>query len=719
VGNDVGNHYEEPYVPSGSTIVSSTNPADFWTLHGFQATASTVNVGRNVPCPTPSAYSCGDQFSLLPGGIVSVSLEWSDPFGQSTNDYDLMLRDETSGTLYLASTNRQTGTGSNPTEEFVFQNPYQTSVSNFDIVIGNYRNTAAPRTFNMFIHCFGCQALQSGSINLDLNFDTAAGSVPNNSDAGGGVVSLGAELPGTNLIEPYSSEGPTADGRTKPDATAVDGVAVSGAGGFPTTFSGTSAAAPHAAGIAALLLSCNPALRLGSSGTPPGLARTALHTAVIGTGAILQANAYPPNTYGSGLINAWEATGPAQCQSAMTSMVVSQLHDVATVGPEHIYVVDGCAVREFRFGIQVRVVGPSDCSIIAPQHVVADGAGNVYVTDSTQCGVYKIAGDVITTLAGPSPGQFPRCFDAGDGGPATQASLHFPLSIGVDGNGDVFVVDSQACRVREISGGMINTVAGTGVCENAGDGGLAVNAPVSPTAVRVDASGNLYIASLCAVRKVVGGIIATVAGNDAGSFDCPSNGDGGPATLASVDVAGIAVDGGGNLFIADRINCNVREVSNGIITTVAGIGLLQVGTACSYNGFNGYTGAAGGTAINPNDVAVDPIGNLFISEYQPFDTTADGIVRIARPADRDLDGYPDALEAGRGTNPNVYCTIMRADVDGDGVISILDLTKVAQEFAQNIPPAPERYDQDGDNKISILDLTRMALVFTRPVASCS
>jgi hypothetical protein len=71
-----------------------------------------------------------------------------------------------------------------------------------------------------------------------------------------------------------------------------------------------------------------------------------------------------------------------------------------------------------------------------------------------------------------------------------------------------------------------------------------------------------------------------------------------------------------------------------------------------------------------------------------------------------------------GKNPALYCNIMRADVDGDGGVSILDLTKVAQKFTQSVPPAPERYNQDADNQISILDLTRIAQVFTQKVTAC-
>lgn len=86
--------------------------------------------------------------------------------------------------------------------------------------------------------------------------------------------------------------------------------------------------------------------------------------------------------------------------------------------------------------------------------------------------------------------------------------------------------------------------------------------------------------------------------------------------------------------------------------------------------------------------------------------------------DRDGDGYPDALEIAMGKNPNAYCIRMRADVDGDGSVSILDLARVARYFIQSIPPAPERYNQDNGASISILDLAIMATVFIQPVSGC-
>ena len=88
--------------------------------------------------------------------------------------------------------------------------------------------------------------------------------------------------------------------------------------------------------------------------------------------------------------------------------------------------------------------------------------------------------------------------------------------------------------------------------------------------------------------------------------------------------------------------------------------------------------------------------------------------------DIDGDGYSNAQEAALvpGKNPNAYCDIMRADVDSDRAVTILDMTLVAGQFLANVPPAPERLKQDADNAITILDLTKMANLFLEHVSAC-
>lgn len=201
----------------------------------------------------------------VPSGGARISLQWDDPFGASANDYDLfVLRPD--GSIVTSSTSPQTGS-QDPTETVFIPNPGASPLT-LRYVIVNFQNLAAPRTFDVFL-------ARSGNVAPTHQFNTSGKSVPNQADAGGGVLSVGAVdwlLP--DLPELFSSEGPTVDGRLKPELVGPDFVSVSGAGGFPTVFAGTSAAAPHAAAVAALLLSRNPGL------TRPQLADLLKSTAV-------------------------------------------------------------------------------------------------------------------------------------------------------------------------------------------------------------------------------------------------------------------------------------------------------------------------------------------------------------------------------------------------------------------------------------------------------
>src|SRR5439155_1364158 len=167
---------------------------------------------------------------------------------------------------------------------------------------------------------------------------------------------------------------------------------------------------------------------------------------------------------------------------------------------------------------------------------------------------------------------------AGDGGAATSASLSHPNGVALDAGGNLYIADLGNERIRKVAAatGIITTVAGNGVFGFAGDGGAATNASLSvPAGVALDAGGNLYIANYSThrIRKVVAStaLIRSVAGNGINSFA----GDGGAATSASVYVpTGVALDASGNLYIADYGNQRIRKVdaATGIITTVAGNG---------------------------------------------------------------------------------------------------------------------------------------------------
>jgi sugar lactone lactonase YvrE len=154
---------------------------------------------------------------------------------------------------------------------------------------------------------------------------------------------------------------------------------------------------------------------------------------------------------------------------------------------------------------------------------------------------------------------------------------------------------------------VISLIAGTGAYASSGDGGAATSAGVAPIDVAVDGQGNLFIADTSnnRVRKVsADGTITTVAGNGNSGY----SGDGGPATSAQLWAPwGVAVDSQGNLFIADDSNNRVRKVSAaGIITTVAGTGV---------QGYSGDGGPATSAQLwAPLGVTVDGQGNLFIAD---------------------------------------------------------------------------------------------------------
>jgi sugar lactone lactonase YvrE len=246
-------------------------------------------------------------------------------------------------------------------------------------------------------------------------------------------------------------------------------------------------------------------------------------------------------------------------------------------------------------------------SLANPVSVTVDASGNVFIIDFSNNRVRKVnAAGVISTVVGNGMQS-----TSGDGGPATSASIDRPIGITLDAAGNLYLAESYAHRIRKIdTAGIITTVAGTGEPAFGGDGGPATNAKLFwPVHVAVDGAGILHIADRDnhRIRKVSGaGIITTVAGNGTSGFA----GDGGAATSAALSQPhGIAFDTAGHLYIADSTNHRLRRVSSdtGVITTVAG-----TGTA----GFLGDGGSARNARFNLSlGVVADPYGNLFAVDY--------------------------------------------------------------------------------------------------------
>ncbi len=344
VANQARNHYHAAWVDSGFFTPSSKS-GDWWELQRFQGGGGTTDGGFGLSCPSPSAFKCGDTVQVAAGGSFSVFLQWNDAYGSSSNDYDLLVQDNTGAGSISAPNSQRQGPGFPYPVESVTVNNTHGATTTYNILIGNYKNLAAARTFDYFVICRSCYVFSTGLPAPDdialHNYNTLAGSVPNQSDAGGGVVSAAAisasNSPSFNTIEGYSSRGPTADARMKPDVTGIDCVAVTGAAGFPNPFCGTSAAAPHVGAIAALLLSCNPALLAGSGSGTPASNRTTLLNAILNSAVDLGA-AGTDYVFGHGRIDALAAASAAGCVSGTptntpTSTSTSTPTPTATVTP--------------------------------------------------------------------------------------------------------------------------------------------------------------------------------------------------------------------------------------------------------------------------------------------------------------------------------------------------------------------------------------------------
>src|SRR5438034_323964 len=335
------------------------------------------------------------------------------------------------------------------------------------------------------------------------------------------------------------------------------------------------------------------------------------------------------------LISTFAGGAPPPTPIAAVNAPIGRASAVATDATGNVYFIsDNCVFKlEQQNGVLTRVAGNSrvgysgdgasaiNARLSDPRGVAVDGAGNLFIADSGNYRIRKVSFDgIISTVAGNGSQGF-----SGDGGPATSAQLVRREGVAGDGDGNLFIADKKAytfalsirynSHIGKVSAdGIIRTVAGNGSfsCSYSGDGGPATGAQLCASAVAVDSAGNLFISVDNRIRKVAAdGIITTVAGGGSPGY----SGDGGPAINAQLGNAregaltfGVAVDGEGNLFIADTSNNRVRKVSSsGIITTVAG------------NGSPGYSGD-GGPAINaqlsgPNSVAVDSAGNLLILDF--------------------------------------------------------------------------------------------------------
>ncbi|HUQ62617.1 MAG TPA: hypothetical protein VM121_02540 [Acidimicrobiales bacterium] len=311
---------------------------------------------------------------------------------------------------------------------------------------------------------------------------------------------------------------------------------------------------------------------------------------------------------------------------------------------------DGSAIRRYSAADGTVNTVPT-AGAATPCNPVLDSTSNtIYFHEFTVVKKLESTGNVTTVAGGTTDGPH------GDGGPATEARLVELTTIVLTPSGDLILVDVGGNRVRVVdTSGIITTLAGNGAISFSGDNGPAVDAqvggetrsgPFRAARLARDAGGNLYIGDRLnnRVRKIdASGTITTIAGNGSSV----SSGDGGPAIAAGLQVAGVAVDGAGNIFVVD--DTRVRKINAaGVISTVAALfagaegicvdaagnlylpypngnvvrkinpsGAMTILAGTGSAGFSGDGGSATGPAAQlsaPTDVMVDSLGNFFIAD---------------------------------------------------------------------------------------------------------
>lgn len=315
-----------------------------------------------------------------------------------------------------------------------------------------------------------------------------------------------------------------------------------------------------------------------------------------------------------------------------------------------------------------------------PVGLAVDATGNVYVADTGNHRIRKVTpAGVVTTLAGSGTATF------ADGTGAT-ASFFIPLGVAVDLAGNVYVADGGNQRIRKVtSAGVVTTLAGSGT--PAYNDGTGTGADFSgPSAVAVDGSGNVYVADQTNQRlRFVSpaGVVTTLAGSGTATF---ADGTG---TAASFNyLFGIAVDGG-NVWVADSSNQRIRKMTaSGMVSTLAG--------SSSSNPLTDGIGAAA-TFAHPDGIALDASLNAYVAD------TDHQTIRVVSAA-----GVVTTL-AGSGT---------AAFADGASATAEFNSPEgIAVDAARNV------YVGDSNNnrirKITSVGLGELAVTWTAPSAGSS
>lgn len=317
---------------------------------------------------------------------------------------------------------------------------------------------------------------------------------------------------------------------------------------------------------------------------------------------------------------------PGHADGQGSAAVLSYPRGMTVDGSGNVYVVDGTLQNN------IRKISPAGevttvASGITADDVAVDTSGNLFVANGGRKRIDKITPDgVLTTFAGSG-------MIGIDDGTGTAAKFNNPNGICIDSSGNLYVTDYSSHTIRKVTPSqVVTTVAGTPVSFGSNDGSTTTAKFYYPQGLAVGGAGEIYVADSYnnAIRKISNGSVTTLAGlANQGSADGIGN------VSQFSQPSGEAIDLDGNLYVADANNHTIRQISpDGVVTTIAGL-------AGNPGSSDGYKSAA---RFNyPSGVAVDAAGNVFVADASNctirkitpsgFVTTIAGMAQQAGTAD--------------------------------------------------------------------------------------
>ena len=402
-------------------------------------------------------FGAGNGFNVEQDDEIRLALFWDDPWGRSTNDYNLYLVSGIGEVLASSEITQGIGVGQGqPREHLTYA--HSGEATELFAVIQNRNNDASPVNFDLFV-------FQTGRRQLRLSHQSPEGSLLAQSDAAD-ALTVGAVNAGRQVVAEYSSRGPTVNGIAKPEISAVDRVSVSPSTIFGPHFSGSSAAAPHVAGVAALLLEAHSAL-LAADGGSPLLERRLIRDILTDTAQdILPIG--PDRSTGAGLVDA-----NAALEYSNSRIVV--IESIADSGPGtfRAAIESGASILLFANQSDQRTISLDSELPRLPSGLVVDGAG--WTLDASQVEVALQVGD-STEVWGLS------VVGARDAGIVVAGSGSRLVNVTVDGNEIGIRVDGRDVQVDrstvtrgvstgiEISPGASASISGSEIQANQGPG---------------------------------------------------------------------------------------------------------------------------------------------------------------------------------------------------------------------------------------------------------